>query len=50
MKPNRREQVINVPVDDDTKSALKERAACNGRAAKREAAMILKKALAGGRR
>ena len=46
----KREPMINVPIDPDVKIALKKRAASNGRAAKREAAMILRKTLIGGRR
>ena len=39
------EKIINVPIDDDTKAALKKRADENGRATSREAAAIIRKTL-----
>lgn len=40
----KRESMMNVPVDEDTKAFLKAQAEANGRAACREAAQILKDA------
>ena len=42
---NESETIINVPLDDNTKENLKRRASENGRAANREAAAIIKKAV-----
>ena len=40
-----KENLINVPLDDETKAALERRAEANGRATKREAAQIIKAAV-----
>ena len=39
------EKIINVPLDDETKTALEKRADENGRATNREAAAIIKEAV-----
>lgn len=39
------EKVINVPLDDETKKKLEDRADANGRATSREAAQLIKDGL-----
>lgn len=43
---NEEEKLINVPLDAASKAALEARAAANGRAMGREAAMIIRRELA----
>ena len=45
MSNEKKEKVLNVPLDDRTRKALDARADQNGRAASREAASIIKSAV-----
>lgn len=44
------EKLIGVPLDAATKAALEDRAAANGRAMAREAAMIIRRELSAGKK
>lgn len=39
------EEMVNIPMTPETKAALKDRARANGRAARREAAEIIRRAV-----